>query len=285
MGGYAKAANRERVTPQAVKKAVDSLQRYVGRPLLLNRRGKLLPTKYALELMPLIDDVITAYGRFDLASQGGVGSKRQTSRENGYAETVRVAATSNVSGLGSWLETTREKMLSTAPCLGVRIYSYPDEACLSALERGAVDLAVTPSVMCAGNLVYHVLSHCPLYAVAVPDHPLVGRSGVTLADVCCYPLAGLCNPSVQDHVEQRFQAVGLHAKFFRLGLQTESNNDFCVRNGILLVGNRDATSRDLGLVELDERLSFPLYVVRKRGEERIACLEVLETLLSQRHEL
>ena len=199
---FGRAAERLGVTQSRVSQSLRGLEAKLGERLLdrTSRRVGLTPAGERL-----LAEIDPAYERLAEAL-------RRAARPAGEAEgTLRIALVTGVSGGERLLEIIRAFEVAHPRCsVEVKEMALSDR--FEALGRGGVDLMVSRLPLRRPDLVVGpMLTREPRVLGVSADHPLSGRSEVTLEDIADYQVtdvSGMLPPELERGVHPQARALG-----------------------------------------------------------------------------
>jgi len=202
-GNFTLAARRLGIAQPTVHRAVSHLEKEAVRPLfertstgiVATRGGHLLANAARLmdaELIQADMEIAEALGR----------------------ETGRIVVGAMPLSRAYLLPKVIAEFRQTWPRLPLRVLDGPYDEMISGLRNGEIDLLIgalrDPAPI--GDIEQTPLFDDTLAIVAGPEHPLVGKPGIGVDDMLCYPWAVAAKGTpTRTHFEQMFTAAGLEA--------------------------------------------------------------------------
>ena len=197
-GNIAQAAARHDLVPSAVSKRIADLEAHVGTPLLRrHRRG--------VDLTPAGEDLLRHAEtlRDDLAHL----EADMAAHASGQRGAIRVAA--NSSSISQFLPEDLAEFVAAQPDVKIALTEMNSNEVLEAVRAGRADVGVFSGLTEAPGLVILPYRRDTLVVVTPADHPLAGRSGLTLEDIVGEPFVALqTGSSIQAFIDRRARELG-----------------------------------------------------------------------------
>ncbi|CAI1965541.1 LysR family transcriptional regulator [Serratia ficaria] len=198
-GGIRRAADILGVNPSVISRQIAQLERALQLPLL-ERRGR--------------NVVLTEAGRL-LAEDHFTGRQRREKLESqlkdlrhmrGGTISVRIGG-----GLiGAFIEGVMREFARSYPQVFVDIVVGSMQEMLNDIVSGEADMALAFGPIGTPELKRHSVQWGPICAVVSPQHPIAGRSSITIEELVDYQLIALTeNFGLQRHMNAMFKSLGL----------------------------------------------------------------------------
>ena len=223
-GSFSAAAKSAFVTQQTLSASVASLEGEVKTPLFHRRRQGIELTDFGARFLPKCERVLEAVREAEGFALQWHESTRHT------ATFAHATASLRESGPGFTLATLRGFRASYDDA-DLRLFELTSDACLKALERGTVDMALV-----AGRPDSAVFEFTPLMEgrllVAVPErHKLATQEAISfsdLAEIDLFPTPDL--DVTYRHIVEGFARYGLTPRYAPVPFSLEAAQEF-VRSG------------------------------------------------------
>ena len=173
-----KAAENIHSTPPAISYAIDKLEEALGVSLLTAAKGRMLPTQEALELTPLIRDVIEAQRRVE-----------ERSRELNACESGVIRFGGLRAACIRWLPGLMKKLLEEAPEISLQPIMNNFNQVNDDLLARRLDVAIGEDHRIKA-LEYKKITDDPYMVFVASDHPLAQLKEITLKDLVGERLIG-----------------------------------------------------------------------------------------------
>ena len=173
-----KAAEKMALSQPSVSLQIKALERELGAQLFERRGPRIELTHDGQRLLELARPIVEAIDQLD-ASFAAL-------RESVDRGTVNIAA--GGSTIQYLLPKFVEEYTRDYPHVDVRLHNVTGKAGLALLRAGEVDFAVGPMFDTPPDIVFHPLVTYQPMLITRRDHPLAGKTRVTLKDIACYPL-------------------------------------------------------------------------------------------------
>jgi DNA-binding transcriptional LysR family regulator len=173
-----RAAEKMFLSQPSVSLQIKALERELGATLFERRGPRIELTHDGQRLLELARPLVEAIDHLD--------ESFASLRESAECGTVNIAA--GGSTLQYLLPPFVEKYTREYPRVDVRLHNVTGKAGLALLRDGEVDFAVGPMFDTPPDIVFHPLVTYEPMLITRHDHPLAGRTRVTLKDIAKYPL-------------------------------------------------------------------------------------------------
>lgn len=173
-----KAAEKMALSQPSVSLQIKALERELGAQLFERRGPRIELTHDGHRLLELARPLVEAIDQLD--------ESFASMRESIERGTVNIAA--GGSTIQYLLPPFVEKYTREYPEVDVRLHNVTGKAGLALLREGDVDFAVGPMFDTPPDIEFHPLVTYEPTLITRRDHPLAGRSRVTLKDIARYPL-------------------------------------------------------------------------------------------------
>jgi len=173
-----KAAEKLLLSQPSVSLQIKALERELGTTLFERRGPRIELTHDGERLLELARPLVEAIDHLD--------DRFASLRESPERGTVTIAA--GGSTLQYLLPPFVEQYTREYPQVDVRLHNVTGKAGLALLRDGDVDFAVGPMFDTPPDIAFHPLVTYEPMLITRHDHPLAGRTRVTLKDIVKYPL-------------------------------------------------------------------------------------------------
>lgn len=258
-GSFAAAARKMYVSPQAVSKAIRSLEAELSAPLFVKTGREARPTPFAVELALQAEEALQALD--DLSS---LAASRRAAQTPEGPFSLCVAATPYRCTI--FHEGDFARFEEDNPGLKLRLHFHPNDACASAVKNGLVDAAVVHGRIEKPGIECRRIASQRIHAAVSKADPLAHRDSLALADLdgrlVARPLDIRCAMSL---LMERCAALGVRPRFAEAGIDIQSCIRFMQAGGIILVagGSYLRTAPPCGLsipFRREDRLCVPVYL-------------------------
>lgn len=199
-GSITQASEKVNVSSPSISTAITQLESVFGLPLFVRHQAQgLVLTSAGKRMMVQAKTVLQeAAGLMDLAGDisGSVRGPLAIGCLGTFAQVV--------------LPNVRRSFVARYADVRLRQYELNQVEVFSALRRAEIDLALTYDLDLPGDLKFVPLLDLPPFALVGEDHPLAGRSSVSVADLQPHPMVLLDLPLSSDYFLSFFE--GLDAK-------------------------------------------------------------------------
>ncbi|CAI0935550.1 LysR family transcriptional regulator [Serratia ficaria] len=198
-GGIRRAADILGVNPSVISRQIAQLERALQLPLL-ERRGRNVVLTEAGRL--LAEDHFTSRQRREkLESQ-----LKDLRHMRGGTISVRIGG-----GLiSAFIEGVMREFARSYPQVFVDIVVGSMQEMLNDIVSGEADMALAFGPIGTPELKRHSVQWGPICAVVSPQHPIAGRSSITIEELVDYQLIALTeNFGLQRHMNAMFKSLGL----------------------------------------------------------------------------
>ncbi|CAI1636419.1 LysR family transcriptional regulator [Serratia ficaria] len=198
-GGIRRAADILGVNPSVISRQIAQLERALQLPLL-ERRGRNVVLTEAGRL--LAEDHFTSRQRREkLESQ-----LKDLRHMRGGTISVRIGG-----GLiSAFIEGVMREFARSYPQVFVDIMVGSMQEMLNDIVSGEADMALAFGPIGTPELKRHSVQWGPICAVVSPQHPIAGRSSITIEELVDYQLIALTeNFGLQRHMNAMFKSLGL----------------------------------------------------------------------------
>lgn len=257
-GSFAAAARKMYVSPQAVSKAIRSLESELSTPLFVRAGRAALPTPFAIELALQAEEALQA---FDDLSELAASGRAAQALEGSFS--LCVATTPYRCTIFS--ESDFARFREDNPGLKLRLHFHPNDACASAVKNGLVDAAVVQGRIEKPGIECRRIASQRICTAVSDANPLARRDSLALADLdgrlVARPLDVRC---VMSLLMERCAALGVRPRFANAGIDAQSCIRFMQAGGIILVagGSYLRTTPPCGRsipFRREDRLGVPVY--------------------------
>ncbi|MNG57212.1 LysR family transcriptional regulator [Serratia plymuthica] len=198
-GGIRRAADILGVNPSAVSRQIAQLERALQLPLL-ERRGR--------------NVVLTEAGR--LLAEDYFASRQRREKLESQLKDLRHVRSGSISlciGGGlitAFIEGVMSEFARSYPQVFVNIVVGSMQEMLNDIVSGEADMALAFGPIGTPELKRHSFKWGPICAIVSPQHPIAGRSSITIEELVDYQLIALTeNFGLQRHMNAMFKSLGL----------------------------------------------------------------------------
>lgn len=223
-GSFSAAAKSAFVTQQTLSASVASLESEMKTPLFHRRRQGIELTDFGIQFLPRCERVLEAVREAEGFARQWHESTRNT------ATFAYATASLRESGPGFTLEALRQFRDAHGDA-DLRLFELTSDACLAAVERGAVDMAFVVGRPEATTFEFTLLSEGHLLVALPEGHELAAKEAISfadLADVDLFPVPDL-DVSYRRIVEG-FARYGLTPRYAPVSFSLDAAREF-VRSG------------------------------------------------------
>lgn len=269
-GSLTAASKRLFVSPQALSKAIRSIEREYGVSLMEKKGRVVAPTEFgyevfekAVEALSLVDDLDECLRLHESKTASG--------------DKVDIAI-ATVPCRAQWLSSSDfDRLRQAEPDIRFNVHANSGGTCLTLLEDGLVDMAVVfGGVNREGFACRTLFSFC-LHVIMDERHALAEKPEVSIADLAEYDIASPRDVRCcRARIVSRFGEFGIAPRFVDVGF-SQRVEPFLRGGGLVFVANDVLLARALSesgfamrpLRKCDS-VSIPLCCVWRRDDDRVA---------------
>lgn len=262
-GSFSAAGKSLFVTPQALSKAVDDLEKDLGVKLLKKSGKGVSPTSFGLMFSERAAEALA--GVYDLRS---LAKCHVESSELCGKIVLSIAKTAY---RGKIVDQSAIAELHQAyPLLRIEVLSNSSSVSLASVEAGAADAAIVLGRPNNPELEYIKLAMLELYVAVSADSPLASQNSVNICDLSEVPVAlpldfSCCYRAIKQAVSQR----GLEPVFTEVHPSVGAQQDFLAnsKGAIFVSADQELLKTYSGIaikrMVKDDRIQIPVYMVYK----------------------
>lgn len=238
-GSIVAAAKSLFVSPQAVSKAIISIEHECQAPLLLRKGHKTVPTEEGSGLYLLCQDLFSCLDAIDnyklLCSKQGAQSKTP-------AEIVQVACGLPRAYADWFRPSTIPDSHQSKINAQISLRRHDSGLCLSLLHDKTADIAIVPGTVEHTGIETQQLFNVPLGIEVDRNHPLANKSSVDIQDLNGYKIAPVMDIRYCEHlIDQLFFENGLSPDFCKRLNSFDDFAAFLENQGVAFVYNTKMT--------------------------------------------
>lgn len=198
-GSVTAAAQLLHVSQPAVSIALRQYEDRLGAPLFERRRGRLIPTAEARQLLPDMNEV---FERLDIVQ------RNLQELAAGRGGSLSLASTAAI--LSSDLAEAVARYRQVHPDVRIDIRRMTTTQVIERVARGEAELGLAHLEAPDRGLAAERLADIQVVCALHPAHALARRSPVSLADLACFPVATYAHDSnIGRPIRQAFLSLGL----------------------------------------------------------------------------
>lgn len=181
-GSLSVAAKSLYITPQAISKAISDMEKELGLDLLVKSGGDLTATDFGELVYDRAVDLIYSFADFNTF----VDHYCEKTQHEGE---LKVAVGQSPYRGANLKEADFSKFRTSYPRIKLSLMYSESGSCLSALEEGVVDAAITLGRVNRSDLSCVKLFSTPLVLIMSKEHELAGRDAINISDLSCSKIA------------------------------------------------------------------------------------------------
>lgn len=261
-GSFAAASRELNVTPQAVSKAITTLEDNLGYPLFERHGRRIVPADYAhCFAQPLREAVDQLRAAESLMHPGSALVAEQGELSLGIG---------TFSLRGSVRpEHLLDSFAAQWPRVSVHAHEALNETCHYRLAAGSFDAVIVAGKPCEAGVIAHHVGDTPLMLALKADHPLAARETVRARDLKGMPLAAPVDQRfLEPLIRESFARVQVSATFATLPPHREDHDAFLQQGGGIIAFADTPLAASPQQVALKRfapslRLRVPLYIAHR----------------------
>lgn len=283
-GSVTAAAKRLGISPQAVSRMVNQLERSIGRSLFVRRASGLKPTPAGLSLYKKANRTLEEIDSLEKTFQ-----VRSTPPRSHLDIELCIPRTANFSYMSQKISNFLAKGTGIAARVGYGSY----ERCVQRLDMGSADAIITIGETCLDDYEVNVIDRVDVGALMVDDNPLAAKDLLALPDLEEMPLYlspgfAFFNDTMLETLKDGIDAARLEFRALKMSI-FGIYDALAKQSGCVImpsIPGIDEWLPQCSTVPIDSHdvPRVPLCLVTPMGDKSSYCAAIEELLLPQRSE-
>lgn len=261
LGSFSMAATQLYVTPQTVSKAIGELEDELGITLFVRNGRRLVVTDEARLVAEKAENVLAC-----VSDMEGLATQLRSRFDTVPERIVLAVASSPLRGV-LVPECLLSRFSEQYPRVELVVRRNGSESCLTAVQQGLVDAAVTLGRTTREGLCWTQICPAVFGVTMSKNHPLAAHGAVSIAEVACFPVATPMDfRCAYRIIEHQFEARSVEPPYTDVDPTPEAHREFLSMNGVMFTAREpkldalypDAVTKPL--VKADS-ISIPLCLV------------------------
>lgn len=270
LGSFSMAATQLYVTPQTVSKALGEFEDELGITLFVRNGRRLVVTDEARLIAEKAENVLAC-----VSDMEGLAAQLR-SRSDAVPERIALAVASSPLRGVLVPECLLTPFSEQYPRVELVVRRNGSESCLTAVQQGLVDAAVTLGRTTREGLRWTQICPAVFDVTMSKNHPLAAHDAVSIAEVACFPVATPMDfRCAYRIIEHQFEARSAELPYTDVDPTPEAHREFLSMNGVMFTAREpkldalypDAVTKPL--VKADS-ISIPLCLVFREDNDNPA---------------